>query len=135
MSAEIDHFRLKRNGDDILVKTALVPPGEIEPVDFFGPKIKLLISCGIDNLSATAMFLGRNRGLRSIQAVIYKNEDDHEGEEVSIQNGKIKIEKPQELQLIFSGWRYYPIKILDICFSSEGGVREEVPQKTEPLLV
>ncbi len=139
MSAEVDHFRLKINPPDdyVLVKTALVPPGEIEPIDFFDPTVRLLISCGIDNFSATVLILGSKRALNSMQGKIFKGEDDDKGEWVSVKKGKIKIEQPQELQLILRKGRRRKnvIKELFIYLSPDDGVEDGVPQESEPLVL
>ncbi len=98
MAAEIELFSFKGN-DMILVGTADVFSGGFEPVDFLDPAARLLVFGGIKNVISILVGiydLGPNERL---EGRIYEDEQDNEGSEVDLGEGRISIQGSQEFSI------------------------------------
>jgi len=144
MSAEIEHFKsLRNNGDETLEKTAVAFPMQIAHIDFFGPGNEVLVSCGPDNMSSMVMVNPKNIDLiANIQATIYRDSEDLDGVDVSLVGGRIKIENPQELCLVYQrpsrsySHRVFPTRSLEIYFSSDSeSSQDQLPGESRPLIL
>lgn len=136
MSAEVEYYLLKRGGEKLL-NSSIVKPGNLETSQFFGTRTKLVISCDIYSSSSTVMVLGKGRERKKIEATVWENEEDMDGREVKLREGRLTIKKPQELSLLLAERpRKKPAKQIIIGFSSsEDNIEEEVPQESRPLVL
>lgn len=141
MVAEIEQWRIE-GSKDILERYEAIPSGSVEAIDFFGPEIKLLVSCGIDNLKTTVMILGESSSLRNIKATVFKSENDNDdGEDVKIDEGPCVIEKPWELSMLLfeprrDGHNQRIIKEIVVYFPNDDSyLDDEIPQQSKPLIL
>lgn len=138
MSAEIEHFDLREN-NDVLVGTTRVFPGSYESIDFFNPAAKLLVFGGVNNAVAILIDL---RGLGAderLEAIIYEDERDNEGSEVSLEGGRISIQRPQELSIFLlreEDEEDITEKELSVYWSGDDEDAEmEFPKESRPLVL
>lgn len=138
MSAEVEYYYLNSR-KDVPEKTSVIQPGHVETANFFGPAVKLLISCGIDNLSSSVMiFVSSPKVIRNLQAVVYEDENDNSGKIVPLEDSLITIEKPQELSLFLGKGRRRKrfLKGVYVYWLSDNlGIEDEFPQETRPLVL
>lgn len=144
MSAEIEHFKSLRNdGDETLEKTTSAFPMQIAHIDFFGSGNEVLVSCGPDSMSSMVMINPSNASLvENIWATVYQDSEDTEGADVGFVDGRIKIESPQELCLVYQrpsrsgSHRVFPRKSLEIYFSSDDQhSQDQLPGESKPLVL
>ena len=104
MSTEVECFRVGRVRTFSANKDLVIPPGNIEGIDFLSPIVQLLVSCGIDNLTASIMFQqGCDEEIsRNIILTLFRDEDDEEGEEVEVACGNLFTIRKHEEVLIES---------------------------------
>ena len=96
MSVETEMYVIKNKKEDDLEDSFSVYPGGFEKTKFLGGNVDLVIFCDVDNTKGTVWILADEKS-REVNAIKYRNDEDIEGEEVSVDK-PIKIQREETLQ-------------------------------------
>lgn len=137
MSAEIEYFRPSSIGHPIVCDWQSITAGTAELVKFLEPSFKLLVYCGIDNLTSTIELLAGSRHiLEHLNARIISGDGDKRGKPAKFEDGKISIRGSQEIVLaVYRGTRRKKLHKTMLIYLSpdEDPNYEELPQEVRPL--
>jgi len=115
MAVEVEVYNLKRRGEDILEKSADVPPGSTKNINFSKKRgIGVVTFCDVEDAKGAVFVVGQALN-KKVSVVLFEDENDERGKRVSA-HGFIPIKKGQTLSLLL---KRKPRK--ELIFSMDSG--------------